>query len=66
MKLGRNALCWCGRGRKYKKCHLEADAAAAVGRNAPPIPRPRDILEIRDSVLAPKQVRSSEISLSHR
>jgi len=20
--LGRNALCWCGSGRKYKKCHL--------------------------------------------
>jgi hypothetical protein len=22
-KLGRNALCWCGSGKKYKKCHLE-------------------------------------------
>ena len=20
--LGRNQLCWCGSGRKYKKCHL--------------------------------------------
>ncbi|HSN85380.1 MAG TPA: SEC-C domain-containing protein [Thermoanaerobaculia bacterium] len=24
--LGRNDLCWCGSGKKYKKCHLEKDA----------------------------------------
>ena len=24
-KLGRNDLCWCGSGKKYKKCHLDAD-----------------------------------------
>jgi hypothetical protein len=23
--LGRNDLCWCGSGRKYKDCHLESD-----------------------------------------
>jgi hypothetical protein len=23
--LGRNDICWCGSGKKYKKCHLEAD-----------------------------------------
>ena len=23
---GRNAPCWCGSGRKYKKCHLAEDA----------------------------------------
>lgn len=22
---GRNEPCWCGSGRKYKKCHLEED-----------------------------------------
>ena len=22
MKLGRNEPCWCGSGKKYKKCHL--------------------------------------------
>ncbi|ORA78825.1 SEC-C domain-containing protein [Mycobacterium malmoense] len=27
--LGRNQLCWCGSGRKYKKCHL--------GREQPPL-----------------------------
>jgi uncharacterized protein YecA (UPF0149 family) len=24
-KLGRNDICWCGSGKKYKHCHLEAD-----------------------------------------
>ena len=23
--LGRNDVCWCGSGKKYKRCHLEAD-----------------------------------------
>ena len=22
---GRNDLCWCGSGKKYKKCHYESD-----------------------------------------
>jgi len=25
VKLSRNDLCWCGSGKKYKKCHLEVD-----------------------------------------
>ncbi len=25
MKLGRNKNCWCGSGKKYKKCHLNRD-----------------------------------------
>jgi preprotein translocase subunit SecA len=24
-KLGRNELCWCGSGKKYKVCHLQQD-----------------------------------------
>jgi hypothetical protein len=24
-KLGRNDVCWCGSGKKYKHCHLESD-----------------------------------------
>ena len=24
-KLGRNEPCWCGSGKKYKKCHEEFD-----------------------------------------
>jgi len=25
-KIGRNDLCWCGSGRKYKRCHLQREA----------------------------------------
>ena len=25
MKLGRNDLCWCGSGKKFKHCHLDRD-----------------------------------------
>jgi methionyl aminopeptidase len=35
-KIGRNDPCWCGSGKKYKKCHEAADHAAG----APPRPRP--------------------------
>jgi preprotein translocase subunit SecA len=24
-KLGRNEPCWCGSGKKYKKCHLDLE-----------------------------------------
>jgi SEC-C motif-containing protein len=27
MALGRNDLCWCGSGKKYKRCHLSSDEA---------------------------------------
>jgi hypothetical protein len=26
-KPGRNDLCWCGSGKKYKKCHMASDEA---------------------------------------
>ena len=25
-ELGRNDPCWCGSGKKYKRCHLDTDA----------------------------------------
>jgi hypothetical protein len=34
--LGRNDLCWCGSGKKYKKCHLESD------EKGPPAPLPTE------------------------
>jgi hypothetical protein len=27
VELGRNEPCWCGSGKKYKKCHLTSDEA---------------------------------------
>jgi uncharacterized protein YecA (UPF0149 family) len=35
-KLGRNDPCWCGSGKKYKRCHLQADEkkrSAILARN---------------------------------
>ena len=32
---GRNDPCWCGSGKKYKKCHLEADEAERSSTPAP-------------------------------
>jgi len=31
---GRNQLCWCGSGKKYKKCHMTKDQAEVGGRDA--------------------------------
>jgi SEC-C motif-containing protein len=28
--LGRNDLCWCGSGKKYKRCHLSDDTRKRV------------------------------------
>ena len=39
---GRNDPCWCGSGKKYKKCHLEADEKERQeppGRQAPRLPQ---------------------------
>jgi hypothetical protein len=30
-KIGRNAPCWCGSGKKYKKCHLGRERQAPLG-----------------------------------
>ena len=31
-RLGRNELCWCGSGRKYKHCHLASDDETAAAQ----------------------------------
>ena len=32
-ELGRNDVCWCGSGKKYKKCHLKSDELKRVEAN---------------------------------
>ena len=32
MKIGRNSLCWCGSGKKYKKCHLYRSEQSPLSR----------------------------------
>ncbi|HEY7214559.1 MAG TPA: SEC-C domain-containing protein [Thermoanaerobaculia bacterium] len=29
-EIGRNDLCWCGSGKKYKRCHLKRDELKRV------------------------------------
>ena len=63
---GRNAPCWCGSAKKYKKCHLDADSQAAAARNRMSAPHARDIFEIRESILSPKQIRSDQVGPDRR
>jgi len=60
-KPGRNAPYWCGSGKKYKKCHLDTDQKREGGPDRPLVPRARGYWEIRQSVLAPPQIRSDEV-----
>ena len=32
IKPGRNDACWCGSGKKYKKCHLHEDGEKAAAK----------------------------------
>jgi hypothetical protein len=46
MKPGRNDPCWCGSGKKYKKCHLDSDEeeARTSQRSQAPLPGEGDPL----------------------
>jgi len=50
---GRNDPCWCGSGKKYKKCHLEADEKARqeYAEVLPPPPDPARENKIVDAEL---------------
>ena len=43
-KLDRNDPCWCGSGKKYKRCHLNKGARGGPGKDRPlpPPENPRD------------------------
>jgi hypothetical protein len=61
-KLNRNSLCWCGSGKKYKKCHHAEDAEArARAGDRQGEPRPREYWEVMRSILPPSQLRSDEV-----
>ena len=40
---GRNDPCWCGSGKKYKKCHLDADEASDRDKPAMPTKGPQTV-----------------------
>ena len=56
-KIGRNDPCWCGSGRKYKKCHYDFDQKieriASEGHIVPRhdmLKQEADIEKIKESV----------------
>ncbi len=56
LKIGRNDPCWCGSGKKYKKCHIDFDRKihdfAAAGAEVPPhelLKTPAQIEKIKES-----------------
>lgn len=56
MKIGRNDACWCGRGKKYKNCHMVFDEhlqyLKSMGHTIPThkmIKTPEQIEKIRES-----------------
>ncbi len=61
IELGRNDECWCGSGRKYKKCHMEFDerlqALADQGEDVPP----RALLKTAEEIKGVK--RSAEVNV---
>lgn len=45
LKMGRNDSCWCGSGRKYKKCHSDFDQRLEVLRHEGAVVPPRKIIK---------------------
>lgn len=49
-KLGGNELCWCGSGKKYKKCHSSSDDKLEnFKRQGATIP-PREIIKNQEQI----------------
>ena len=46
-KLGRNNACWCGSGKKYKRCHWASDRASGTRR-------PPGLSERLEAIIAPE------------
>lgn len=50
MRLGRNDLCWCGSGIKYKNCHLAMDEKIAEYEEKGAIVPDRDIIKTPEQI----------------
>ena len=59
--IGRNDDCWCGSGRKYKKCHMEFDDRIDALRRRGEIVPPRSILKTPEDIEGIK--RSAEVNI---
>lgn len=59
-KMNRNDDCWCGSGKKYKKCHMEQDEKLRKIGNEIGIRIPRDMIKTPDEI--EKLRRSGDIT----
>lgn len=50
MKLGPNDACWCGSGRKYKKCHMMQDEKVRLFKDKGVIVPPHKLLKTPDMI----------------
>ena len=50
MTLGRNDVCWCGSGRKYKACHLQFDDKIATYQRKGHIVPEHDIIKTPEQI----------------
>ncbi|MCJ7691079.1 MAG: methionyl aminopeptidase [Clostridiaceae bacterium] len=49
-KLDRNDICWCGSGKKYKKCHMEQDTFISNIEKKVGYKIPRDIMKTEEQI----------------
>jgi methionyl aminopeptidase len=49
-KLERNDICWCGSGKKYKKCHMEQDIFISNIETKVGYKIPRDIMKTEEQI----------------
>ena len=48
--LSRNDICWCGSGKKYKKCHMEQDIFISNIEKKVGYKIPRDIMKTEEQI----------------
>lgn len=61
IELGRNDICWCGSGKKYKKCHTDFDSHLQELANAGETVPPRALLKTKEDIEGIK--RSAEVNI---
>ena len=59
--IGRNDDCWCGSGKKYKKCHMEFDERLDSLRRKGEVVPPRSLLKTAEDIEGIKQ--SAEVNI---
>jgi methionyl aminopeptidase len=55
-KPARNDLCWCGSGKKYKRCHLDSDSVVATAQSGSAALPPGVIIKTKEQI---KGIRKS-------